>query len=148
MTETALFLKIIIYLFLAALGLSCWHAGSLLRHVGSFIAPCMQASLQLWRVGFLFSSCDMQAPGRVGSVVVVLGLQSAWALQFAACGLSSGGTQVQQLWRAGLVAPRHVGSQFPDQGSNPHPLHCKADSLPLDHQGSPCTTYLTKKIRV
>ena len=29
---------------------------------------------------------------------------------------------------AGLVSPWHVGSQFPDQGSNPHSLHCKADS--------------------
>ena len=25
---------------------------------------------------------------------------------------------------------------FPDQGSNPGPLHWQADSLPLDHQGS------------
>ena len=32
---------------------------------------------------------------------------------------------------------------FPfDQGSNPHPLRCKADSLPLDHQGSPCVINL------
>ena len=29
-----------------------------------------------------------------------------------------------------------VGSQFPDQGLNPHLLHCKANSQPLDHQGS------------
>ena len=42
-----------------------------------------------------------------------------------------------QLMRVGLVAPRHVGSQFPDQGSNLCPLHWKADSLPLDRQGSP-----------
>ena len=26
---------------------------------------------------------------------------------------------------------------FPCQGSNPHPLHCKADSIPLGHRGSP-----------
>ena len=26
---------------------------------------------------------------------------------------------------------------FPNQGLNPRPLHCKADSYPLDHQGSP-----------
>ena len=37
----------------------------------------------------------------------------------------------------GLIAPWHVGSQFLDQGSNPSPLHCKVDSLPLDYQGSP-----------
>ena len=33
---------------------------------------------------------------------------------------------------------------FPDQGSNPHPLHWKADSLPLDHQGSPSKSSLTE----
>ena len=27
---------------------------------------------------------------------------------------------------------------FPDQGSNPYPLHWQADSQPLHHQGSPC----------
>ena len=26
---------------------------------------------------------------------------------------------------------------FPDQQSNPRPLHWRADSLPLDHPGSP-----------
>ena len=28
---------------------------------------------------------------------------------------------------------------FPDQGSNPCPLHWQADSYPLRHQGSPAT---------
>ena len=41
-----------------------------------------------------------------------------------------------QLLCAGLVAQWHVRSQFPTQGSNPHPLHCKVNSKPLDHQGS------------
>ena len=45
------------------------------------------------------------------------------------CGLSSCGI--------GLAAPRLVRSQFLDQGSNPGPLHWKADSQPLDHQGNP-----------
>ena len=36
-----------------------------------------------------------------------------------------------------LVTLRHVESQFPDQGLNPYPLHCKADSEPLDHQEGP-----------
>ena len=35
-----------------------------------------------------------------------------------------------------FIAPQHVGS-FPDQGSNPLPLHWKADSSALNHQGSP-----------
>ena len=42
-----------------------------------------------------------------------------------------------QLWCVGLVAWLHMGSQFLDQGWNWCSLHCKADSPPLDHQGSP-----------
>ena len=34
---------------------------------------------------------------------------------------------------------------FPDQGSNPYPLHCQADSQPLRHQGSPITFIIIKK---
>ena len=45
----------------------------------------------------LLSSCGSWAPEHVGSVVVT-------------CGLSSRGVQAQKLQRAGLVAPRHVGS--------------------------------------
>ena len=32
---------------------------------------------------------------------------------------------------------------FPDQGSNPCPLHQQADSQPLHHQGSPCVVLFT-----
>ena len=45
--------------------------------------------------------------------------------------------------RAGSVIVAHGPSCsaacgiFPDQGSNPHPLHRQADSQPLRHQGSP-----------
>ena len=45
--------------------------------------------------------------------------------------------------RAGSVAVAHGPSCsaacgiFPDQGSNPCPLHWQADSQPLHHQGSP-----------
>ena len=38
-----------------------------------------------------------------------------------------------------FLAPTHVGSQFPNQESNPHRLHWKAESQPLDRQGSPTT---------
>ena len=44
-----------------------------------------------------------------------------------------------------LSCPRHVGSQFPDQGSNPCPLHWKADSQPLDHQGNPKNCFLWRR---
>ena len=46
--------------------------------------------------------------------------------------------------RAGSVVVAHGPSGsaacgiFPDQGSNPCPLHWQADSQPLRHQGSPC----------
>ena len=50
--------------------------------------------------------------------------------------------------RAGSVAVAHWPSRsaacgiFPDQGSNPCPLHQQADSQPLRHQGSPCVFVL------
>ena len=49
--------------------------------------------------------------------------------------------------RAGLVVVVHGPSCsaacgiFPDQGSNPCPLHWQADSQPLCHQGSPRHTF-------
>ena len=52
--------------------------------------------------------------------------------------------------RAGSVIVAHGPSCstacgiFPDQGSNPCPLHWQADSEPLHHQGSPPNTFLKK----
>ena len=49
--------------------------------------------------------------------------------------------------RAGSVVVAHGPSCsvacgiFPDQGSNPCPLHWQADSQPLRHQGSPTTNF-------
>ena len=49
--------------------------------------------------------------------------------------------------RAGSVAVAHGPSHsaacgiFPDQGSNPCPLHWQADSQPLRHQGSPDSNF-------
>ena len=49
--------------------------------------------------------------------------------------------------RAGSVVVAHRPSCsaacgiFPDQGSNPRPLHWQADSQPLRHQGSPTFLY-------
>ena len=37
---------------------------------------------------------------------------------------------------------------FPDQGSNPCPLHWQADSQPLRHQGSPLRPFLTSGFAV
>ena len=53
--------------------------------------------------------------------------------------------------RAGSVVVAHGSSCsaargiFPDQGSNPCPLHWLADSQPLCHQGSPFFVFLLKK---
>ena len=53
-----------------------------------------------------------------------------------------------RLQRAGSVVVAHGPSCsaaygiFPDQGSNPCPLHCQADSQPLRHQGSPRVYFL------
>ena len=50
--------------------------------------------------------------------------------------------------RAGSVLVAHGPSYsavfgiFPDQGSNPCPLHWQADSQPLRHQGSPTDVFL------
>lgn len=55
------------------------------------------------------------------------GLWSIWASVAAAQGLS---------------CPRHVRSNFPDQGSNPCALHWQADAHALQHQGSPCLLVL------
>ena len=80
-----------------------------------FIFGCGGSSLlcvdfaQLWRAGATlccsarasccsgFSCCGARALGVRASVVVAQGLNSC-------------GTRAQQLWRTGLVAPRHVGS--------------------------------------
>ena len=62
-------------------------------------------------------NCGAQVPEHVGSLVGVHA------------------SSVVMAW--GLVAPQHEGSPFPDEGSNLRALHCKADSLPLDHEGSP-----------
>ena len=90
-----------------------------------FIFSCVGSSflcegfLQLWQVGAAlhrgvrtphYRSLLLRSTGsrRAGSVVVSHGPSCS-----AACGI------------------------FPDQGSNPCPLHWQADSQPLRHQGSP-----------
>ena len=55
--------------------------------------------------------------------------------------------------RAGSVVVAHGPSCsaacgiFPDQGSNPCPLHWQADSQPLRHQGSPTRIFYSMKQR-
>ena len=47
---------------------------------------------------------------------------------------------LQYLWHTGLVVPHGI---FPDQGSNPCPLHWQAEFLQLDHQESSSNIVLT-----
>ena len=55
--------------------------------------------------------------------------------------------------RAGSVIVAHGPSCsaacgiFPDQGSNPCPLHWQADSQPLRHQGSPINFFMERNLR-
>ena len=54
--------------------------------------------------------------------------------------------------RAGSVVVAYGPSRsmacgiFPDQGSNPCPLHWQADSQPLRHQGSPALIFILSKV--
>ena len=98
-----------------------------------FISGCVGSSflckgfLQLRRAGVTlhrgarashYRGLSLRSTGsrRAGSVVVAHGLSCS-----AACGI------------------------FPDQGSNPCPLHRQADSQPLRHQGSPMLLYWSRR---
>ena len=67
----------------------------------------------------------LQSLWHVGSVVVARGLYSTGSIVVA----------------HGLSCSAACGI-FPDQGSNPCPLHWQADSQPLRHKGSPETSFL------
>ena len=83
-----------------------------------------------------FSSCGKRGP---------LFIAVSGPLTIAASLLRSTGSS-----RAGSVVVAHGPSCsaacgiFPDQGSNPCPLHWQADSQPLHHQGSPKFIILLK----
>ena len=83
-------------------------------------------------------SCVMQLTGLL-SLRALLSPESSFC---TAHRLSSCGALAQQLRHMGLVAPRYVGSQSLKLRSNQHPLPCKVDSLPLDHQGSPTLLFI------
>ena len=72
---------------------------------------CSMQDLSLQPTGFSLVRCRLSSCG-VGSVVAA----------------------------HGLSCPTACGILVPLQGSNPCPLHWKADSQPLDHQGSPLST--------
>ena len=84
-----------------------------------------------------FSSC-----GEWGLLfVAVRGLLIAVASLVAEHGLSARRLLVVVAHRLGCSGACGI---FPDQGSNPCPLHQQADSQPLRHQGSPIFNFLRK----
>ena len=81
---------------------------------------------------------------------------SVWGLSLVAASGGHSSSQCAGLWLSWPLPLRSTGSRragsaivahglsrsaacgiFPDQGSNPCPLHWQADSQPLRHQGSP-----------
>ena len=74
----------------------------------------------------------------VASLAMKHGLQGMQASVVAIHGLQSTGSVAVA---CGLSCPTVCGIS-PYQESNPYPLHCKVDSYPLYHQGSPGTRYL------
>ena len=116
-----------IYLFIFGhVGYQLRHTGSLLRHVGSFSlwrAACLGFSLAV-ACRFFSSSCGAQ-----GSRAHGLCSCGVWALLLR-CASSI-------VVVRGLSCPVACGILVSQPGVELHPLHWKADSLPLDHQGSP-----------
>ena len=87
----------------------------------SFIYFLFLAALDLCCCAQAFSSCLEQ--GLHSSCCV----QASWCGGFSCCRAWVLGTRVSVLTARGLSCPVACGI-FPDQGSNQHPLHCKADS--------------------
>ena len=86
-----------------------------------------------------FSSCGKRGPLFIavrGPLIIVVLLRSTGSR------------------RAGSAVVAHGASCstacgiFPDQGSNPCPLHWQADSQPLRHQGSPVLEFLNVTLQI
>ena len=89
-----------------------------------------------WAVSGLGCGCRTLSHQRLSCCLAQTLLCCAGSVS-AARGLR--GPQLQYCQHLGFAAPQHMGSLLSDQGSNPCPLHCKADSSPLNYQGSPAS---------
>ena len=101
------FFFLLCWVFVAGPWLSLVAGAGATLHCSGQASPCSG-----------FSCCGAQALGTWTSVVVARGLQNAGSVVVAhrlSCSATCG--------------------IFPDQGSNPCPLHWQADSQPLCHQG-------------
>ena len=103
-----------------------WHFFLIFGCAGSHCSSQTFSSCGEWRLLFILQC-------------TVFSLQ--WLLLLQNTGFQAHG--LQQLQHVDLAVVAHVLNcsmacgRFPDQGSNPCPLHCKANSYPLSHQGSP-----------
>ena len=92
----------------------------------SFVCVCFMAALGV----FLLHGLFLVAASRSYSLVMMSRLLIAVVILCGAQSLELVGSVVV------AVSPAACGT-FPDQGSNPCPLHWQVDLLPLNHQGSP-----------
>ena len=107
-----------------------WVLGSV-----GFLKICLfLAALGLFCCTRAFSSC-----GKQGLLIVALrGLRIAVSSLIAEHRLL--GARASVVVAHGLSCSAACGI-YPDQGSNPCPLHCQTDSQPLRHQGSPSNSF-------
>ena len=127
------FLKLFIYLCLAVVSLHCRMDFSVVAASRGYSVVAMHKLLIA--VASLVGSMDSRVHRllqfwQMGSIVEAPGLQSTGSIDVA--------------HRLSCSAAHGI---FLDQGSNPHLLHWQADSLPLNHQGSPisdtfCTHFI------
>ena len=101
------------------------------------ISTYLLAALGLRWSAWAFSNCGERGLLSSCSVQASHSSSSSWGAQAMGEGFSSCGAQAQQL-RHRLSRPTACGI-LPDQRSNPWLLHWKAESQPLDPQGSPQT---------
>ena len=83
---------------------------------------------------------SLVAASRGHSSSQCVGLSLSWPLLLRNTGSRHAGSVVVAHGPSCFVAC----GIFPDQGSNPCPLHWQADSQPLRHQGSPAVLFLNR----
>ena len=100
-----------------------WPWGKFSDHlVGEIASTTLACSLLIRNESILFNNKLIYLFGCIESA-------TARGIFLAPWGIFAWGTQaLLVVVLAGLVALRHVGFQFLDQGSNPRPLLCKEDS--------------------
>ena len=117
------------------------HNQTYISNTNSFLLPFLKKYLFIYLFIYLWLCWVFVSVRGLSLVVVSGGHSSSWCAGLSLSWpllLQSTGSR-----RAGSVIVAHGPSCsaecgiFPDQGSNPCPLHWQADSQPLRHQGSP-----------